>query len=289
MDVRRLCAAWASAFLCAAAPVGGTAMAAEDEGRLVAGLRASGADVTFLGLRGSLKGWLVSPPGRSFYTLYVDGTGHGVMGLLFAPDGGELTKTQIAAVRTGRPGAAAGARDGSGRAPTGPRSARADASPDRLRADDSAQPAVSASTALDLALTAEGFDLGKEGPQTAVFADPTCPPSRAAVAALAQRALGGEIRLRVVPVGVRSDRAEALAAVVLNSGKRARTWLSLQRDGPLPEAGRDAEAGARLNGMLFRRTGSEFVPYALMRRADGSVVPAVGMDFERWFGGGSAQ
>ena len=280
--MRRLCAAWVSAFLCAAAPAGGTAMAEEAEGGLVAGLRASGAVVTSLGPSGSLQGWLVTPPGGSSYTLYVDGTGHGVMGLLFAPDGGEMTKAQVAAARTGRPGGAAGAPAGAG-------AARADVSPDRMRADGSAQPAVPATAALDLALAAEGFDLGKRGPQVAVFADPTCPPSRAAVAVLAGRALEGEIRLRVVPVGVRSGRAEALAAAVLGSEERARTWLSLRRDGALAEAGRDAEAGARLNGILFRRAGSDFVPYALMRRADGSAVSAVGMDFQRWFSGSAGQ
>lgn len=276
----------ALAFLSLAAPAGGKATAAPDAGELVAKLRASGAEATFLGMRGSLKGWLVSPPGRSAYTLYVDGTGHGVMGLLFAPDGGELTKAQVAAARQAAPVERLAGRGVAETAPPQPGAARADASQDRLRTNGHDRPAVPAMVALDLALAAEGFDLGKEGPQVAVFADPTCPPSRAAVAVLAGRALEGEVRLRVVPVGVRSDRAEVLAAAVLGSETRARTWFSLLRGGAVPEAGRDAGAGARLNGMLFRRTGSDFVPYALMRRADGSVVSAVGMDFQRWFGGG---
>ena len=282
--MKRLCAAWA--FLSLAVLASGEAMAVEDEGELVAGLRANGADVTFLGQRGSLKGWLVSPPGRSAYTLYVDGTGHGVMGLLFAPDGGELTKAQVASARQAGPVRELGKRGNAETAPAQPMATRVDVASDRLQADGSAQPSVSASAALDLALMADGFDLGTQGPQAAVFADPTCPPSRAAVAALARRALEGEIRLRVVPVGVRSGHAESLAASVLGSERRARTWLSLHRGGEIPEASREAEAGARLNGMLFRRTGSDFVPYALMQRADGSVVSAVGMDFQRWFGGG---
>ncbi|MCY3760715.1 MAG: hypothetical protein OXH50_05650 [Gemmatimonadetes bacterium] len=279
----------AGTLLCAAALAGGEVAAGDGEGDLVAGLRASGAEVRFLGESGALKGWLVSPPGRSSYTLYVDETGHGVMGLLFAPDGGELTKAQVAAARQAGPVRRSGKRDAPEAVPARPEARRADVSPVRLQADGREQPVVSVSAALDLALMAEGFDLGAQGPQTAVFADPTCPPSRAAVAALARRALEGEIRLRVVPVGVRSGHAESLAASVLGSERRARIWLSLYRGGEMPEAGPEAEAGARLNGMLFRRTGSDFVPYALMRRADGSVVSAVGMDFQRWFGGGAGQ
>ncbi len=262
-SMRRLCAAWVSAFVFLAP--GGKA----EEGGLVADLRANGAEVTFLGQRGSLKGWLVSPPGRSAYTLYVDGTGHGVMGLLFAPDGSELTEAQVAAAPR------------SGRRDVPETGAATRVAPDRSQVDGREQ--VSASAALELALMAEGFDLGTQGPQVAVFADPTCPPSRAAVAALAGRALEGGIRLRVVPVGVRSEQAGSLAASVLSAERRARTWLSLHRDDRIPAASRDAEAGVRLNGMLFRRTGSDFVPYALMRRADGSVVSAVGMDFQQWW------
>ena len=79
--------------------LGDGAMGGERREDLVAGLRAGGAEVKFLGRRGALEGWLVSPRGRSPYTLYVDETGHGVMGLLFAPEGRELTGRQVAAVR----------------------------------------------------------------------------------------------------------------------------------------------------------------------------------------------
>ncbi len=267
-------AVWA--LLAMAALANGEAKAGEDGGELVAGLRAVGADVTFLGVRGSLKGWLVAPPGRSSYTLYVDGTGHGVMGLLFAPDGDELTEAQVAAAgRAGR-GGPSGNGDAPERARAGPAATQVDAGPGRQQADGGA--------AFDLALMGEGFGLGKEGPLVAVFADPTCPPSRAAVAELASLALEGKTRLRVVPVGVRSDEAGALAAAVLDSRERAKTWFQLGGDGVTAPASREAEAGVALNGKLLQRTGSGFVPYAVMQRPDGSVASAVGLDFRRWFG-----
>ena len=130
----------------------------------------------------------------------------------------------------------------------------------------------------------EGFDLGKTGPQVAIFADPTCLPSRAGVAELARRALEGEIRLRVVPVGARGAEAEAMAELVLGSEDRARTWFTLDRDKEWRELGADAAAGVALNRRLFERTGSEFVPYALMREPSGGVVSAVGLTFGQWFG-----
>ena len=132
---------------------------------------------------------------------------------------------------------------------------------------------------LEAALAVEGFDLGKTGPQVAIFADPTCLPSRAGVAELARRALEGEIRLRVVPVGARGAEAEAMAELVLGSEDRARAWFTLDRDDEWPALGAHAAAGVALNRRLFERAGSEFVPYALMKRPDGGVSSVVGADF----------
>ena len=274
-------------FLGASALLGDGAMGGERREELVAGLRAGGAEVKFLGRRGVLDGWLVSPRGRSPYTLYVDETGHGVMGLLFAPEGRELTGRQVAAVREG-----AERVPGDVRAPASPavpkveppktRASRVEAGEDR----GGSAPAPRAGL-LEAALAVEGFDLGQTGPQVAIFADPTCLPSRAAVAGLARRALGGEIRLRVVPVGARGAEAEAMAELVLGSEKRAMTWFTLDRNDEWPELGAHAAAGVALNRRLFERTGSGFVPYALMQRADGGVSSVVGTDFTAWFGEGT--
>ena len=141
----------------------------------------------------------------------------------------------------------------------------------------------------DMALAVEGFDLGEAGPEVAIFADPSCLPSRAAVAELARRALAGEIRLRVVPVGARGAEAEVMAALVLGSEDRARGWFTLDREDEWPALGADSAGGVALNRRLFERTGSEFVPYSLMRGTDGEVRAMIGADFGKWFGEGAAQ
>ena len=326
LRVRKACA-WAGSAVLGAAMIGWsmdmkTALGQEAGGSLVAGLRANGAEVKPLGRRGELEGWLVTPRGQRPYTLYVDGSGYGVMGLLFSPDGSEVTGRQIAGFREGA--AAAGAErgeQGQGRNPGAPgleasgvraategRRAESDTRPGdayrALLADVRQAPSEGASPVsggrgpsspaslagiFEMALAVEGFDLGGTGPQVAIFADPSCMPSRAAVAELARRALAGGIRLRVVPVGARGAEAEVMAVLVLGSEDRARGWFTLDREEEWPALGADAASGVALNRRLFERTGSEFVPYSLMRGADGKVRAAVGADFGDWFGEGAAQ
>ncbi len=319
--------AWAVSGVLGAAMIGWsmdtkTALGQEAGGSLVAGLRANGAEVKPLGRRGALEGWLVTPRGQRPYTLYVDGSGYGVMGLLFSPDGSEVTGRQIAGFRE-RP-AVGGAEQGQRGQGRNPGDADLEASPvravsEQTRAQSHTKPgdtyrallaevrqapaegasrvsggkvsSVSASLPgiFEMALVVEGFDLGESGPQVAIFADPSCLPSRAAVAELARRALAGEIRLRVVPVGARGAEAEVMAALVLGSEDRARGWFTLDSEDKWPALEADAASGVALNRRLFERTGSEFVPYSLMRGGDGRIQSAIGADFGEWFGEGAPQ
>ena len=262
-----------------------TASGQETGGALVEGLRANGAEVRPLGRRGALEGWLVTPRGKQPYTLYVDESGHGVMGLLFAPDGRELTARQVESA-----GKTASRLPGDIRKWTEPdeSQARPAATASRvvLGADRSGSAPAPSAGVLEASLAVEGFDLGEAGPQVAIFADPTCLPSRLAVAELSRRALAGEIRLRVVPVGARGAEAEAMAALVLGSGDRAKTWFTLDREDEWPALSADAAAGVALNRRLFERTGSAFVPFTLKREADGGIASLVGADFAAWFGEG---
>ena len=323
LRVKKACA-WAVSGVLGAAMIGWsmdtkTALGQEAGGSLVAGLRANGAEVKPLGRRGALEGWLVTPRGQRPYTLYVDGSGYGVMGLLFSPDGTEVTGRQIEGFRerTATEGTEQGQR-GQGRSPGLPAS-RVRAATERMPGDSHTRPGDAYRTLLadarqapsegasrvsggqgsfvsaslpgifEMALAVEGFDLGESGPQVAIFADPSCLPSRAAVAELARRALAGEIRLRVVPVGARGAEAEVMAALVLGSEDRARGWFTLDREDEWPALGADSAGGVALNRRLFERTGSEFVPYSLMRGEDGRIHSMIGADFGKWFGEGEAQ
>ena len=276
----------------------GPAAGQEAKSSLVEQLRGNGASVTALGRVGELDGWLVQQPGGKSYTLYVDGTGHAVMGVLFDREGASVTRMQLEGVRpsgvaaSGAPAPVERVRrpPGNSRSPVladaGRESAATERAATAVKALASSTTAGSADVLLDAALAVEGFDLGTSGPQAAVFADPTCFPSRLAVASLAKRALAGEIRLRVVPVGVRGGNAEALAAAVLGAPERALAWFEGGREGGDPQVSRDGAVAAAMNRSLFDRTGSEFVPLVLMREPGGAAVSAVGLDFEAWFGGG---
>lgn len=276
-------------------------------GGLVAALREKGAKVEALGRAGSLEGWLVVPAGERPYTLYVDETGHAVMGLLFSPEGRALSGSQVDAVRDQAKGAArpepvvrtrvrtrepwreaVGAARPGGDLPGMLAGKTAGAGDGRQEN----APAVSERVlrgVFEAALAVEGFVLGKGGPEVVVFADPTCVPSRVAVVELSRSALKGAIRLRVLPVGARGAEAEAMAAMVLGSEDRARAWFRLDRNGEWPAVGAEAAAGVALNRRLFDRTGSDFVPFALFREENGRVRSAVGLDFRRWFGNGTAR
>lgn len=313
MDVRVLMdgkkkdlAAWSVAIVFGVAAIAwsvGTGKAAGQEGggSLVERLKENGASVTALGRTGELEGWLVRQSGGESYTLYVDGTGHGVMGVLFDPQGASVTRVQLEKARQAD-GTPEGSRapvervrsaEGSDRSPVSTEADRAKLERERaqavLEAATAPLPSLPGDGVLQAALAVEGFDLGSSGPQVAVFADPTCFPSRVAVAELSKRALEGEIRLRVVPVGVRGGDAETRAGAVLGAQERALAWFEGVGDGSRPEVSEDGLAAAAMNRSLFDRSRSEFVPLVLMREEGRPTVSAVGLDFQAWFEKGSAR
>ena len=80
----------------AAAP---PANAVEGGADLIEALRANGARILSLGARGGLDGYFVTPAEGAGYSLYLTGDGHAVAGLLYAPNGTEITGNQLAAAR----------------------------------------------------------------------------------------------------------------------------------------------------------------------------------------------
>lgn len=268
--------ALAAAIACAAGA--GPANGGEPGAGLVEQLRQSGAAVTPLGRRGAMDGWWVEPSAGEAYALYVDPTGHAVLGTLYAPDGSGVTGVQLEGMRAGRAGAGTVA-------PALPPSARlagrtAAAGPEA----GAVSLAVSSPAALfEAGAVADGFELGETGPEVVTFADPACGPSRAAVAMLAKRAVNGELRLKVVPVGMLGERSRRLAEAVVASENGALAWFSGDRDrAPAAASGR-ARAAVDFNERLFLRSGSQFVPWSLLRRDEGAVSAAVGLDVEAWF------
>ena len=266
---------------------------------LVSALRANGAEIVPLGARGGVNGYFVTPAKGAGYSLYVTEDGHAVAGLLYGPDGMELTGAQLAAAR---------ARD----AGTGPAHAAA-----REKAETSAaviahaetgsagRPSSSASLArlFERSAAAFGFTLGERGPLVVLLGDPTCSFSRSAAARLGRAALDGRLQLRVVPVAVLGADAARRAVAIAAHRDPARAWfegggaadrtLVPETLGPEtlgPETG--AERIAR-NNALFDEWGASAVPLIAWRTrdpraGDGAVRHRIGDidDVGVWLGRG---
>ena len=270
---------------------------------VVAALRANGARILALGKRGGLSGHFVELAEGDAYGLYVTSDGHAVAGLLYGPDGTLLTGHQIAAAR-GERGAAAvtpatqpawhAARDSEDSAAGGRHGVETSAggavdfahahadSPNvnTIEAPRQGVPLYQGDALFRRSASAFGFTLGRTGPPVIVFADPGCRWSRSSVARLAQPALAGRLRLRVVPVGVLGAASAREAAAIASTGDPAFAWFEGAR------AAGNAAGAHRIerNNALFDRWGASAVPLIAWRAIDGRIVYSLGDidDLEVW-------
>ena len=277
-----------------AAPPGGAGAGSGPEPQpqgLVSALRANGAEIVPLGARGGMNGYFVTPAKGAGYSLYVTEDGHAVAGLLYGPDGTEITGAQLAAARAGA-------------------AQRADAAPPETLVPETAAPAVvahaesessrraasspSVARLFERSAAAFGFTIGERGPVAVLLGDPTCSFSRSAAARLARAALDGRLQLRVVPVAVLGADAARRAVAIAAHPEPARAWFegggtadtragdTRARDRTLgPKTG--AERIAR-NNALFDAWGATAVPLIAWRTRDGTVGYRVGDidDIDAW-------
>ena len=234
---------------------------------LVSALRANGAEIVPLGARGGVNGYFVTPAKGAGYSLYVTEDGHAVAGLLYGPDGMEITGPQLAAAR-----------------PAGASARRAEAASPETLVPSTAAPAMSAHAELEGAgrpsssasigslfersAAAFGFTLGERGPLVLLLGDPTCSFSRSAAARLGRAALDGQLQLRVVPVAVLGADAARRAVAIAADREPARAWFEVggAAVGALgPATG--AERIAR-NNALFDEWGASAVPLIAWRTRD---------------------
>lgn len=229
--------------LAAAAPAG----AAEPD--LIGALRENGAEVVSLGSRGRLHGYFVTPAKGAGYGLYLTEDGHAVAGLLYGPDGTEITGAQLAAAHDGGvPDADAGATVTAHAADEVP---GAPTSPDAL---------------FERSAAAFGFTLGERGPLAVLLGDPACPWSRSAAARLGREALAGRLRLRIVPVAVLGADAARRAAAIAASADPGRAWFA----GPDGRADRTGAERIARNNALLDAWGASAVPLITWRARDGA-------------------
>ena len=164
---------WALSFLIAGAVAPSQA---GGEPGVVSALRANGAAVLALGARGGLDGYFVTPSEGAGYGLYVTGDGHAVAGLLYGPDGTDITGAQLAAAQAGEAPAADAA------------AVSADAGAEIVSAhaatDPAGTPPASRAVLFERSVAAFGFSLGERGPHVVLFGDPACRWSRSAAARL---------------------------------------------------------------------------------------------------------
>jgi len=285
-----LLAAWMSALSVSIALSLGPEAAAHEqpavgganETAMVAALRANGARILALGERGGLDGHFVELADGDAYGLYLTPDGHAVAGLLYASDGTLLTGRQIAAAQgaggdgmqtTAAQVVLAGAPIGENPAVDGPRGG--DAPPGGVQlahayADDPVVPGIEA--LFERSVFAFGFALGNAGPAVAVFADPACRWSRAAVTRLARPALDGWLRLHVLPVGVLGAASAREAAAIASAADPAMAWFDRAAGPASPEGGRRIER----NNALFDAWGAGAVPLIAWRARDGRVTHRLG-------------
>ena len=259
----------------------------------LASLQAAGAELAPLGRAGVLEGWLVRKPDGSLLTVYAAPGGHVVAGLLYGPDGLELTGGQLerAAVpaQTANPaGTASPARialPGTGEA------ALADAV--RAAAGEAAEPrhsvpgparAAGEQALFERSLDVAAFTVGERGPALVAFVDPGCPWSRRAAAELGQLALEGAFRLHAVPVGVMSPDSHAHAAGILAAPRPGLAWY---RSGPVAATAEDA-LRLEANNALWRAFGADAVPWLAWRGRDGGIRTYAGLPASADFMGAEA-
>ena len=260
------------------------AVGGANEPAMVAALRANGARVLALGERGGLQGHLVEVGDGEAYGLYLTPDGHAVAGLLYGPDGSLLTGRQIAAARGARgegigwaeerfvsAAAVAGEVSTAGGLQGGVQLAHA-------YADDAVVPGIEA--LFERSVSGFGFTIGRAGPAVAVFADPACRWSRAAVARLARAALDRRLQLRVIPVGVLGAASAREAAAIASAADPALAWFEGATGPAEPEGGRRI---AR-NNALFDAWGAGAVPLVAWRGMDGRADHRVGdiEDVDAW-------
>ncbi len=227
-------------------------------------LRESGASVEAIGVTPGLTGWHVTrsadddDPG---YTLYVTASGHAVAGVLYDAQGVVLTVDQLRAAdererqKNAAPDAAMWVPDASA-VPLDPDYHSPETHP--LSRGDFA-------TALSPPPPTTGFSLGQAGPVVHVFADPTCSFSRITVARFAQAAIGGKVRLTVIPLALLgADSAyQALAAVGEEGGH---AWFAREAAEPTPVT----SAAVRQNNQAHAATGLDVVPVVRTFSAGGA-------------------
>ena len=252
---------WALSFLIAGAVAPSQA---GGEPGVVSALRANGAAVLALGARGGLDGYFVTPSEGAGYGLYVTGDGHAVAGLLYGPDGTDITGAQLAAAQAGEAPAADAA------------AVSADAGAEIVSAhaatDPAGTPPASRAVLFERSVAAFGFSLGERGPHVVLFGDPACRWSRSAAARLGREALAGRFRLRVVPVAVLGADAARRAAGIAAQPDPALAWFE-GTEHPADRRGAERIAG---NNALFETWGADAVPLIAWQGRDGTVGHRVG-------------
>ena len=251
---------------------------------MVAALRANGARVLALGERGGLQGHFVELGDGDAYGLYLTPDGHAVAGLLYGPDGSLLTGRQIAAARGARGDGIGAAAERTVPAPAGAGEvseaggAKGGVQLAHAYADDAGVPGIEA--LFERSVSGFGFTIGRAGPAVAVFADPGCRWSRAAVARLARPALDGRLQLHVIPVGVLGAASAREAAAIASAADPAMAWFEgAHAAGTAVGARRIAR-----NNALFDAWGAGAVPLVAWRGTEGRVDRRVGDvgDVDAW-------
>ena len=247
---------------------------------LVSALRANGAEIVPLGARGGMNGYFVTPAKGGGYSLYVTEDGHAVAGLLYGPDGTEITGAQLAAARGGdvRASTTYSAPAEKVAAP-----ALVIAHAESEHPGERSSPPATAGL-FERSAAAFGFTLGERGPVAVLLGDPTCSFSRSAAARLGRAALDGRLQLRVVPVAVLGADAARRAVAIAAHPEPARAWFEGGGTADFRAADRAGAQRIARNNAIFDEWGATAVPLIAWQTRDGTVGHRIGDidDVDAW-------
>lgn len=220
-------------------------------------LARQGAGIVDLGMQYGFVGWQVMRPDGQALTLYMQPGSHAVVvGTLFDPQGKNLTGPQLRTRRITLQSLL------SANQPTD-------------ESQTSSLPVMSDGmneSLLAAVIRAEGFSLGPvTAPLVHVLIDPACGHCKQYWTLLARAAAQGKLQVRVIPLGVLSDRSRLQAAALLSATDPLEVWRAFLAGEKLPEVSVSGVIAVERNMALATAWKLETVPLTLYRAADGRV------------------
>lgn len=245
-------------------------------------LVAEGAQIRYLGRENGLDGWVTMKSGQPQYFYVTQDQQSILMGILFNNKGDVITMRQVNELR-GKEGGALDALAGfpaapkpSGDAAAKPAAAAVPAELTTAALMESTKPASKSDQLYEAVSAANWIEIGKaDAPVIYTFIDPECPHCHDMLQDFRKSGTleSGQVRLRVIPVGLISDASLQEAAFLLAS-PQPQDVLFQHLDGKKNALPADSNAntqGVQRNMSLMQDWKFDVTPFSIYKDATGKV------------------